>query len=268
MSLSRFLKDGAEDHHIYLKEWEMDKVNNRFGGSFIIVAPPGSGKTTLINNIFYYLKHKFPTAKLFIGEEDGYKEYMKTFPPLFVNNVWDEKEGTNFITRQKVLKLENHPGDVANNSIIMIDDAFESESALRRPFFANLYKRYSRHGNNLILLASQAAHDFPPKIRDSASYVILGVPLDSIEQTKKMFDMFGGIFGDFKTFSAFLNEYGKNHSFLVIDRTNKKAVRLEDRVFYYTTKVIKNDWKFGCKEYRQWDQRRDPNYNEADEMLD
>lgn len=266
MSLARYLKEDGEEYHVHINEWNIDKINNRFGGSFIVIAPPGSGKTTLINNIFYYNKHKFPTAKLFIGEEDGYKEYLKIFPSIFVNNVWDEEEGAAFITRQKVLKLENHSGDIANNSIIMIDDAIENDSDFRRPYFANLFKRYSRHGNNLILLATQNAKDFPPKVRDSASYILLAY-IDAPEQIKKLFDMFGGVFGDLKTFTAFLKAYGTDHSFLVIDRTNKSALRLEEKVFYYQTKVIRSDWKFGCKEYRSWDNRRDPNYNEVDEML-
>jgi hypothetical protein len=249
-----------------LREFEIESIDHTKGASFVVIAPPGTGKTTFMMNVMYYNKHRYPTAKLFIGEEDGYKEYCKIFPKLFVNNEWDEEEAERFKIRQKTCQYENHKTDVANNSIIMIDDAVEEDKTYRRPFFSALYKKYSRHGNNIILLGTQQARDFPTPIRSNASYVVIG-QCDDILQLEKMYKMFGGKFGSFKRFCEVLNFIAaKKYEFLVIHRASESN-KLEDCVFWYTTKPIRSDWKFGCKEYHAWSKTRyNENFNEVDDM--
>lgn len=248
-----------------IREWQIEKINHRKGGSIIVIAPPGSGKTTFMSNVLYYNKHKYPTAKLFIGEEDGYEEYLKHFPTMFVNNEWDEKEAESYTDRQKVCAYENHKEDIANNSIIMIDDAVEEDKTYRLPFFSKLFKKFSRHGNNIILLGSQQARDFPIAIRANASYIAIG-RCDDIQQLEKMYKMFGGKFGSFKRFCEVVNAITGDHTFLVIHRTTESS-KLEDCIYYYQTKPITGDWKFGCKEYIAWSKARyNEKYSEADDI--
>jgi hypothetical protein len=220
-----------------------------------------------MKNILYYNKHKYPTAKIFIGEEDGYKDYMTIFPSIFVNNEWDVNEADNFSLRQTVCMNENHKSDVATNSIILLDDCISEDKIYKHPFFTKLYKVYSRHGKNIILLGSQQARDFPSSIRSNASYIVMGATTDLL-QLEKMYKMFGGMFQSFKQFREVFDAITSNkHTFMVIDRSKKalESGRLEDKIFFYTTRPITNDWKFGCKEYRAWNEARvDKNFNEAD----
>jgi hypothetical protein len=79
--------------------------------------------------------------------------------------------------------------------------------------------------------------------------------------------MFGGKFGSFKRFCEIVNAITGDHTFLVIHRASESN-RLEDSIYYYKTKVIKSDWKFGCKEYHAWSKMRyNDKFSEADDLL-
>ena len=236
---------------VEINEWCIETIER--SASIIAVAPPGAGKTTLMGNIMYYNRNRYPVAKLFNGEEDGYLHYCNIFPKLFVSNNWTEQAQEQFISRQRKCKLENGDKFVGNNAIVVIDDAVDS-GQLRKPLFAKLFKRFSRHGNNLILLGMQEAMDFPPSIRSATSYVAIGRNVD-VEQRKKLYSNFGGICGSYNKFCDLMDQLTGDHTFLIIKKRSESNV-LSDCVFYYQTKKMPKKWTFGCKEYRKWSDDR------------
>lgn len=239
---------------IEIPEFRIEDIET--SASFIFVAPPGSGKTTCMENICYFLKHRYPVARLFVGEEDAYLHYCNIFPPLFVSNEWNEEEEKMYIKRQKMCKLENGDEYVGNSAINMIDDAIENVREYYKPLFSAMFKKYSRHGCNLILLGTQYANDFPPAIRSSASYVFIGRNVD-IGDRKKLFENFGGVCGTQQRFNDLMDQITGDHTFLVIKKRSESNA-IENCVFYYQTIPNPKNWKFGCDEYIKW---HDTRYN-------
>ncbi len=224
--------------------------------SMLILGQPGSGKTSFIENMSYFRKHLYPIARVFIAEEDGYKHMKNVFQPLFVSNYWDLDEARGYVERQRSCKMENDEnfGEdyIGNRCICIIDDATDDRKIFREKLLKGMFKLGSRHWNQLLLVGSQYAIDFPPEIRESAGYVAIG-KFPNPKSRKKLHELFGGP-TTFDEFNDLMNTFTGNYCFLVI-KMNSKSNEIEDTFTFYQTKKL-GDWKFGCKEYKEWNAKR------------
>lgn len=213
--------------------------------------------TTLMENIAYANRSRYPVARAFIGTEDNYDRFCRIFTPLFVSNTYSEEDEKKVIRRQRTLKFEKHP---FGSSINIIDDVFDSAKDFRSDTIRNLFKVGSRHYNQLLLFGTQYAVDFDPAVRTSASYVALGRNPD-VSQRKTLYENFGGVCGTFAEFGEMMDALTGDYHFMII---NKRATtnRREDCISWYKTRVLP-EWKFGSKEFRKWSRDRyDPSYTE------
>ena len=69
---------------ITIKEFDLQSMEPSC--TWIMVGPPASGKTTLIENICFYNKHKYPVARAFVGTPSAYKKFCDIFGKLYVTN--------------------------------------------------------------------------------------------------------------------------------------------------------------------------------------
>lgn len=227
----------------------------------LIVAPPGSGKSTFAENVVFYSKHKYPVAKVLIGTEDDYDKLKKIFHPLFVQYGWDEAQVVEFIKRQRQQALDfKDKNALERRAILWFDDLSDNVKIWENQNIINLVKN-GRHFSSLILYGTQAAKDFPPAFRTSISYVALGRNTE-IEERKKLFVAYGSICGNQKKFDDIMDQIATKYSFVVIKKRADTNV-MEECVFWFTPKVLP-PWTFGCTEYRKWgDSRYNSNYEEV-----
>lgn len=228
--------------------------------TLICIGPPGSGKSSFMENMAYYKKDKYPVARIFNGDEDGYKKLCQIFPPLYVSNYWDEDEEKLHITRQRTCKLENPPNSQSNYAINIIDDATSDTKVFNTATIKSLFKIGSQHWDQLFMLGTQYAIDLPPEIRSSVSYVAIGREPNELNR-QKLFKNFGGVAGDYKTFCDLMDNLTGDYTFMII-KMRSHSYEISDNVFWYRTTVLP-PWKFGCKEYRNWAKERyDQKYKE------
>lgn len=228
--------------------------------TWIIIGPPASGKTTFMENMAYYRKNVYPTGRVFIGTEDGYKRFCTIFHPLFVSNYWDEKEEENHVKRQRTCEMENGRGYPGNYAVNIIDDVSDDPRIYKTKLMRGLFKLGSQHWAQLLMIGTQYAIDMPPDVRKSVSYVAIGREPEFNER-KKLYDNFGGLAGSFEKFCDLMDQITGDHTFLIFKKRSQSN-ELEECVSWFQTKVM-GDWKFGSKEYRQWgDQRYNKDYVE------
>lgn len=213
-----------------------------------------SGKTTLIENLTYYHKHKYPVARAFIGTEGGYKRFCKIFHPLFVSNYYDEEEEKKHIERQRTLVLENHPTPYAVN---ILDDVSDDPTIYRTPTMRGLFKLGSQHWAQLLMVGSQYAIDMPPDVRKAVSYVAIFREPEE-EERKKLYKNFGGLSGSYSNFCDLMDQLTGDYTCIIFKKRSQDN-DMEKCIFYFKTKQLGN-WKFGCKEYREWGEKR---YNKS-----
>lgn len=244
--------------------YEFDLQDIPLSCTWIIVGPPGSGKTSLIENIAYYHKHRYPVGRVFMGTPGAYKRMCSIFPPLFVSQSYEEEEEKDHITRQRTCIQENNdelnlnPGDngyVGNYALNILDDVTDDPKIFKTKIMRGLFKLGSQHWAQLCLLGTQYALDMPPDIRKSVSYVAIFKETEHNER-KKLYDNFGGSAGTFKDFCELMDGLG-DYTCLIFKKRSQSMV-MEENVFYYKTvnPATFGDWKFGCKEYREYGEQR------------
>lgn len=224
------------------------------------IGPPGSGKTAGLETVTYYLKHRYPVARVFIGTEDGYRKFCSIFHPLYVSNYYDEEEEKRHILRQRTCELENGKGYPGNFAINIIDDAADDPKIFNTKTMRGLFKLGSQHWNQLCHVGIQYAIDMKPDIRKSVSYVCIFREPEENER-KKLYNNFGGLAGSYDNFCDLMDQITGDYTCLVFKKRSQSN-KMEENVFWMRTKKLK-PWKFGCKEYRKWAaQRYDTNYIE------
>ena len=256
----------SKSPEVILREFEIENIPKSC--SMLLIAPPGSGKTTFLENLAYYNKDKFPTATIYNGSGNPktYQKIRETFGDLYFFPEYAEDPHTSQTKRQKIVQDEGcqHPGQM-----MAFDDLGDDSKIFKKKPFRGMYKIGTNHWAELAVIASQYAVDYPADIRTSASFVALGVNKDKNERDK-LYKYYGGPCGTREDFDVFMDAIGeKEHTFLVIQRLTQSN-KIQDRVFWYQTKRMedilpstKGKWQFGCREYRYWnDQRVNPNYKE------
>lgn len=221
--------------------------------TWIVVGPPGSGKTSFIENICYYHKHRYPVARIFMGTESGYQKFCTIFHKLYVSNYYDEEQEKSHARRQKTCALENGPGYTGNYAINILDDVSDDPKIFKTKLMRAIFKLGSQHWHQLFLLGTQYAIDMPPDVRKATSYVAIFREPEEKER-KKLYENFGGLAGSYQNFCDLMDQLTGDYT-CIIFKKRSQSNNIEDCVFYYRTKVLP-PWKFGCNEYREWAEER------------
>lgn len=245
-------KDKKDDATVInVREFKVEEIPESC--TWIVVGPPGSGKTTFIENLVYFNRHRYPTARIFMGTPSGYKQFCSIFHPLYVSSVYDEEQEKTHIARQNKCNLENGKEYPGNYAVNILDDVSDDTKIYKTKTMAGLFKNGSQHWNQLFILGSQYAIDMPPGVRKAVSYIAIFREPEANER-RKLYDNFGGITGSYKDFCDLMDQLTGDYTCMIIVKRTQSNDR-EDAVFWYKTKVLK-PWKFGSQEYRDWGEKR------------
>lgn len=231
---------------------------NGSNGRFLLENGILTHNTTLIENFAYYFKHRYPVAKIFIGSDD-YTKFCNIFHPLYVSNKYDVESEKQYVARQKNMAKSFGKGYAGNYSLHVIDDIGENKSDLRSNVIESLFKKGSQHYNQLCMFCIHGTNELPPVARSSTDFAAIGrFPEETTR--KALFQTFGGVAGTQAGFNDLMNQLTGNYTFLIVKKRTQSQL-VEECFFWFKTKKMDFEWKFGCKEYRKWAKTRyDKNY--------
>ena len=135
-----------------------------------------------------------------------------------------------------------------------MDDVITDKIA-KNPEMESLFKRGSRHWNQLVFVGTQFAYDLPPKVRTSVSFAVIFATTNNDSREKLYKNFGGGIFSNKDEFNKVLDACTGDYKCMVIDMQSTSN-KLEDRVFYSKSPQPPESWKFGCAEYHRWAEKR------------
>lgn len=257
--------------------YEFDIQDLPLSNTWIIVGPPGSGKTSFIENLAYYNKHKYPVGRVFMGTPKAYKKMCDIFHPLYVSSSYDEEQLKDHITRQRTCIHENNMdlelnddkiGYVGNYALTIMDDVTDDPKIFKSKVMKGIYKLGSQHWAQMFLLGTQYALDMPADIRKSVSYVAI-FKEPEMNEREKIYKNFGGLCGTFKDFCYYMDQLTGDFTCLVIKKRGQSNAA-EDSVFFYKVQNPEElgKWKFGSEEYRRYaEERYNKKYQEVTEYV-
>jgi len=253
--------NGDSEEVIHINEFKLEDIP--LSCTFIMVGPPGSGKSSFMKDILYYRKHVYPVARCFAGTQNMYEDLKEICGPLYVTYGYNEQYLTSTCRRLVKCNEDKKKGLCQNPYMItIVDDCTDDPQTLKSNLFRAIYKKGSQHWPQCFLLGLHVPSDSAMDIRTSTSYVAIGRQPEPALR-KRLYDCFGGTCGTFARFNALMDELTSDHTFLIIKKRSDSN-NIEDCVFYYTTHKELPKYKFGCKEYRQHnDERYDSNYDES-----
>jgi len=242
----------AETEQVNLKEFRIEDIPRSC--TWIIVGNPGSGKTTFMENLMYYNKHKYPVGRFFIGTQSGYEKFGKIAHPLFTSGKYDEDQEKKHILRQRTCETENGKNYEGNAAINILDDCSDDTKIYKSKTVKGLFKLGSQHWDQLFMVGTQYAIDFPPDVRKAASYVAIFYEPEEMER-KKLYNNYGGLAGSYSNFCDLMDQVTGDFTCLIFKKRGVKTNKIEDNIFWYQTKQL-GKWEFGCREYREWGKTR------------
>lgn len=245
------MKKASEKKTFNIKEFDI--ASTPPSCTIIFFAPPGSGKTTLMEYFAYTNKHRYIGMRAFAGTAASYKTWCEVSHPLFVTDHFDVDELQKHIDRQKNIEKQNERGFKGNYVICILDDVADDRKVLATPQMAALFKNGSQHYAQLLMLGTQTCMDVPPPVRDNVSYLVIGKFLNP-NAFDKIFRNFGGYIDNNKDLLMALLKSLEKFQFLVI-KCRDPDQNFENNVFWVKSKLLPK-WKMGCKEYREWGEKR------------
>jgi Ni2+-binding GTPase involved in regulation of expression and maturation of urease and hydrogenase len=240
-----------DDEVFRIKEFNIQNIEP--SSSWIILGPPGSGKSTFVEELIKYNKHKYPVCRVVCSVPGPNQRYCSIFPSIFVHSTFDKAKESEFIEKRQKVLANNQ--DIGKFCVYVLDDIDIHKKQFSDPFFAALFKQGSRHWCMLTIMVNQYALEFPPEVRSASSYVVI-FRYTSNTDRNKIYNNYGGsaIFKNEKIFNFMMDNLTGNHNCMIL-KQRSDSNELSDSLFYYRTSAPV-PWKFGSNEIWQWNKKR------------
>jgi hypothetical protein len=263
----------ADEEVISINELDISRVvhpldeNDKKGGSkLLMIAPPKSGKSVLIEYILYLKKHILPVGLFFNGTESFNHAYEKFVPKSFIFDNLDKTDVTplNDFKQRQALAIKNLETVGVNPwCACVFDDCMSDKTFFNTPIVNDIYKN-GRHWRQLHICASQYAIDFPANLRSTtAGTFIFREP--QIKGREKIYENYGSCLESKTEFNTLMDQMTEDYTALFFNNETQKNT-IDDSIFYVKADMnkIPSNWKFGCQEYWEFhDERYDKENNKT-----
>lgn len=230
----------------------------------IVIGPPESGKTFLMQFLTYAFKHIYAAGTAACGTEGSQGAFTPLFGELFTQGEFIEEDQIRHAKRQKLCIAENtYP-----LAIEYIDDCSDDPRIYNTKIVLGSFKNGRQHWKRLYLVGLQYALDMKPSIRKLVSFVCI-FPESEQQELEKIYRNFGGVFGNLETFKKAMKILDKNECLIILKY--KQSQEIKDCVRWFKAPAWKwsdgklhpypENFRFGCREFQEWnDTRLDKNY--------
>ena len=188
------------------------------GSILTLIAPPKSGKSVLISNLFLrasFFKDKFDKIYIFSTTAcngDNSCRFLVEDDDVKIFSTYSDKMLQDILDYQDTFSMEDRP------RISIVFDDFLSFPALKRnSLMFTLASMYRHYGIKLLVYSSQIYRGLPPIVRQSTDYFIM-FNNGNAKEVEKIYDEIGSRFGSRKRFFDLLYEATeKPYNFLYLD---------------------------------------------------
>jgi hypothetical protein len=240
-----------------LKKFSMNMI--RDDSVVVMIGKRNTGKSFLTKDLLYH-HQDLPTGTVISPTENANRFYSDIVPPIFIHDEYSPKITHEFIKRQKGLKKRMSMGekDIDHRAFLIMDDCLYDNDWKKDKIIREIFMN-GRHWGVFFLLLMQYAIGIPPNLRTNIDWVFL-LRENNIQQRKKLYENYAGMFYDFQMFCDVMDKCTENHECLVI-HNGSKSNKLEEQVYWYKANDH-TDFRVCCQE--AWDYS-DQNYTPEDD---
>jgi hypothetical protein len=229
-----------------------------------MIAKRATGKSYLTREIMFHKRHISSiiaisrTEKLnsfyseFVPDSYIYSEYTSDI----LNRIYERQS---IINEDNKIRAKNNKKLKDDSLMLIMDDCMSSKGTwLKDPNILELFFN-GRHHHISFILTMQYSVGIPPEMRSNFDYIFL-LAEDTINNRKRLYEHYAGMFPSFDIFQQVFSEVTENYGVMVIDnRIHSKNIT--DKVYWYRAKTVPK-FKAGCEKFRKYHkQLYDPDYN-------
>jgi hypothetical protein len=221
------MRDGGGDEPLSLPRYRPELMNP--DSTILFVGPRRTGKSTLVMDILYHMRHKIYAAVCQTPTTETAEELGKVIPWSCVHDDFDSvklQTAVNAMTqlvkteRQVAPKMGRHPEK--RILLVLLDDCMADQKNMKQKIIQDIFYN-GRHYDLLFINVQQYIMDMPSKLRTNIDIIVSTYDQapDSQERLWKYF---------FKTafprYDQFVRNYTKTTAdfrAIILDRTKRKV---------------------------------------------
>jgi len=236
-----------------------------------MIAKRASGKSYLTKEILFHMRD-IPTTVAISKTEKLNKFYTDFIPELYIYDEYNSGILDRIYQRQEQLELDNarrlQEGKRIKDPRLMLimDDCMSSKGTwVKEQQISELFFN-GRHYKMSFILTMQFSLGIPPEMRSNFDFIFL-LAEDFINNRKRLYEHYAGMFPDFNTFQQVFLDLTENYGCMVINnRVHSKNIT--EKVFWYRAKEPPK-FTMGSKKYRKYHEKKyDKNWNKKIEVFD
>ena len=187
-----------------------------------VIAKRGSGKSVLIRDIMYTMRHKIPFGIAISATEEGNGAYGEMMPKSFIYDDYSPELIEKFVNRQKymVQNKKKHP-----EAFLIMDDMMADSKKIMKDVNIRFIYLNGRHYKITMITAAQYGTDVgSPAIRSNIDFVFL-LRENVVANQEKLWRNFFGVFPTFKMFQQTLMVPNQTRSKTPSSGTRRRSTR-------------------------------------------
>lgn len=266
MSTKDISFDGSS---LKIKEFKMRYIKK--DAAIAMIAKRGSGKSWVCRDIIRQQKH-IPGGMIISPTDKMSSFYGEFFPELYIHYDFDPSLISGLLYRQEMMiekskEKKNEGKKIDPSAFLLMDDCMSKKANWVKDDTISEIFMNGRHYKLTYMLTMQYSLGISPELRSNFDYIFL-LGEDFISNQKRIYEHYAGMFPTFDSFQMVFNKLTDNYGCMVID--NKiKSKKLTDKIFWYKSRDIPNDFKIGCKQfYKYHDKNYDPKWKKRRPIFD
>lgn len=252
-----------------LKKFNLNQIVDH--AAICMVAKRGSGKSWLVRDLLHK-KRDIPGGIIIAPTDKLSGFYDEMYPSSYIYYEYDSSILGNLFYRQQLVidknkvRKANNKKPLDTRSMLIMDDCLAQKSTWLKDQNILELMQNGRHYHIMYILTMQYSLGISPELRSNFDYIFL-LGEDIINNRKKLYDHYAGMFPTFEIFQKFFNKCTADFGCMVIDNRSRSP-DLSDKVFWYKAEVP-SDFTLGHKQFKNYhDKMYDKNWNNRVPVFD
>ena len=223
-----------------LKVRAFDPTTMRPGAVVLMIGKRGTGKSTLMRDIMYHMRHKLSFGIAMSPTEESTGDLTRYIPK---SCIYAEFNGAAVDVMLEYQRRSVKKGSNPKYMYILLDDCMYDKAVMKATNIRQLFMN-GRHRKIFFMAAVQYMMDLGPDLRTQVDYVFV-LRENILSNREKLFKFFFGMFTDFKDFSKTMSKCTQGFDCMVLDNT-VKSNEVSDCIFWYRANDKLPDFEMGA----------------------